>query len=157
MTKLDTKKRIISIMENVTVSGVALTVAPAVPSAVQRFEGYVLYTYLSANVRTRPTADLTNGVMTWLLTIIGSEAGLGLRNDNEDNLLRVADALEQKFLNAPRLENEARQPLVGITATNLGTGGMVAPSPYPTAQDSNQYYVYSVPMEVQFVWTRRDC
>lgn len=153
--KLETKKRIISIMQTVAVSGVKTTVAPAVPPAVQAYEGYVMYTYLSGNTRVRVSSDITEGVMTWQLAIIGEEVGLGLRNDSEDNLLRVADALEETFLNTPRLEDANRRPLAGIVAVNLGNGGMVTPSPYPTGQEQNQYYGYIVPLEVQFKWTRR--
>lgn len=150
--KVATKKRILAIMETITVSGVRITVAPAVPASVQDFEGYVLYTYLSSNTRTRVTRESSEGVMTWLLTIIGKEAGLGLRNDNEDTLYNVADALEERFLRAPQLAIAPLGALSGIMNIALGTGGLVAPSPYPVGQDANTYYVYSTPLEVNFAW-----
>lgn len=150
--KKQIKQAIINVLEGVTVSGQKLTIANSVPAGVQSFEGYVMYTYLNAQTLTKRGAPLYDFSMTWLVTIIGKRVGTGLRNNNENDLMDVADAVETAFLQSPRLLTDAGGIANNVLSLSIGQGGVVAPSPYPTGQSQEEYYAYSFPLEVTGTW-----
>jgi hypothetical protein len=156
MSKLSIKNGIIEVLKTVSVTGVPITVATSVPAGVQSYEGYVLYCYLSSGTTTRQGSGVFQSVSTWLVNIIGRRVGTGLRNNNEDDLLRVAEACEIAFMQNQRLKTAEGAIVNGVLKCEVGQGGMVAPSPYPVGQSQEEFYAYTFPIEVTSTW-KIDC
>lgn len=153
--RLGIKRRIVSILEEITVSGLTLTVAPNVPSAKQDFEGFVLYTYIERGTQRLASSTNYDNQQQWSIVILGNQVGMNLRGMNEDDLLTVADKVAEKFNNRRQLQDGVtKKGLTGIREALLVGEQLNAPAPYPVGQAQNEYYSYRFTLQISFLWSQ---
>lgn len=136
-------------LETALIDSVRFAAVEDIPETMQDAEGYIAFLSNPAHTQDTTSPKEYPNICRFPGLLVGPKKGIGIAYKNRYYLLRYADAINQKFIERPKLQNSEMRPLPGVREC-LFLGGEVIEEPYPRGSQQPARQQYSFTLQIRY-------